>query len=457
MQKRAGVKLSQDVKIKYIDYMLAQTVHANSFNPHDHGPEWKSVIENPFLNLELLENVKAAGGKKAVLANQKRVQNALTRAYEIFSETKQSIIDVLEKEKQKNPSESLKFDNMIDRIETISMESTGGAVVSKMYCPGPNAFYSPSEHRFVLCPQILEMPESSLKAIIAHELGHSIDPCIVSGKLLEVEGTERPPGFENISKEQIIKMNEANGILMFEPELPKRKKIYTVDLAGMAAEILDSTYLTYTTKNTAPGVPFKSNPKQKTIACLSSSDSLGARQSAKKESLKNLESVIAEMEKQGATKESDGELRTLLKTKENFDTLYDEIGACSFLPGNSQLQEAWSDWLAGEVIGNDIEQETSESNKRQLAYESFGFFLATGCRSFVPNVAVKAKTLMKEMGCLKQGQNRLTDINAIIYSTNASQDSHSYSTDRVTKLFVAHPEIKKALGCGDKEGGKYCE
>lgn len=44
-------------------------------------------------------------------------------------------------------------------------------------CKSPNAYYSSTEHTFLLCPSIMNYPDSQLIEIIGHELGHSIDPC----------------------------------------------------------------------------------------------------------------------------------------------------------------------------------------------------------------------------------------------------------------------------------------
>ena len=65
---------------------------------------------------------------------------------------------------------------------------------------------------------------------------------------------------------------------------------------------------------------------------------------------------------------------------------------------------------------------------------------------------------MQDMGCIEAGDiSKEAQIQTIINQSNLKEDVHSHSIDRVQKIFISHPEIKKSLGCDDSAGGKHCE
>lgn len=64
---------------------------------------------------------------------------------------------------------------------TFKFEDEVPESVKKKSCAnGPNAFYHPPLHTFVICDSILNYPDNQLVGIIGHEMGHSIGSCSLS-------------------------------------------------------------------------------------------------------------------------------------------------------------------------------------------------------------------------------------------------------------------------------------
>ena len=463
ISKEANIKLPAIVKEKFVESTLSMNMDFGTLGGDQFGQSEKSLNQNPFLDNALVTNIKSAGSKEKVLKNQKTIKDSFDNAENIFQKSKINIIKMLDQKISKQPAAKAQYTAMKKRIESIRFETPDvGGFMGQMSCPGPNAFYNPASHSFTLCPQILEFPEASLKAIIVHELGHSIDPCIMSQPLLKISNTKlnelmympNEPTEEEKEKERkrLLKL----GQIPFRIEKEKYDDEYMVDFLGTAKRSLDNRYSNYDSKLSSAGIFFKNNPTLKVINCLASEGSVGARTSAKEETLENLNHAIEQAKLAGAT-ESDPNYQTLLKTKENFNNIFDEIGACGFLPGNSQIQEAFSDWLAAEVLGQDI-KEIKDEEKTRYSFESFGFFLAMGCKSGNPAVEKDVTNFMKDMGCIPtDNDSTLSQVQTLMNQANSSRDVHSHSIDRVQKIFISEPHIKKALGCKETAGGKHCE
>lgn len=100
----------------------------------------------------------------------------------VFPQIKDLIVARLEK--MEIPDKQKKF--MISKVNAIEFEGTNcnegpnGATVASLYTP--NAFYNPKSNTFKYCSGYLMQSNSefSMAAVIAHELGHSIDPCNIA-------------------------------------------------------------------------------------------------------------------------------------------------------------------------------------------------------------------------------------------------------------------------------------
>lgn len=93
----------------------------------------------------------------------------------LFAENQAAIIDLLAQRKSSIPSEN--FQALVKAISTVTLGSFEEPSIKKVFpgaCDRPNAIYIPGMHRVYVCPSLLSYPESTLKQILAHELGHVV-------------------------------------------------------------------------------------------------------------------------------------------------------------------------------------------------------------------------------------------------------------------------------------------
>lgn len=350
---------------------------------------------------------------------------------------------------------------MIARIDLIKMSNPEKELMS---CPGPNAFYNPGTHSFTLCPQVMQLPDASIKAIIAHELGHSIDPCTITSSLIQVDG-QKNPAFDDSKKIDYFKeTREKNGIIDLKLTLPSQ----TLDNKDAMVDIFpeynnqnrSKIYQNFTTKTLSSSIPIEKNPFASVISCLGSSKSIGAKSASEKEIEKTIDEVIGQLKASGATDESE-KIKNLQKAKSNLPELVKTKGYCAgFLPtqggGKSQFQEAFADWVAGEVLAKDLNG-LSEKDKKIKTFESIGFFAGVGCASVQEAANAKVKDLVKQIGCDQKIDNDLQNLFTISQANGRTSDEHPFEADRVNKVFFANPATQKAFGCKVDQGVKHCE
>ena len=474
ISKKAGVKLPDSVKEKFItssnEYTMVDLNLGGLAGTDGSSTPAKKPIpnQNPFLVSTILTNSEAAGSKEQLKKHHKTVDQAIDRAEKLFKESQESIIEVLNKKIKNNPKDKALIEKMKKRIKTIrfsTFELNPG--IEGATCTAPNAYYSPNDHSFSLCPQILELPESALLTIITHELGHSIDPCNLAHTFHKIKsGNTPPPKITKKEQAQIdlgIAENEKRGYFSyfakdFKPEELKDDEFYLVDQMGMTLKDLSHFMPKFSKKDLDSGIPLSKNPFSGVLDCLSGENSLGARKSAKTKAMADLDKSIG-FAKMTGVPDSDPGLQKLLNAKKNFEKVYDQVGACSFLPGQSQMQEAWSDWMAGEVIAKKVKNEKPE-NKLSMAFESFGFFLAANCNLRKPKVFEDGKKFLRDLNCIDdENENSLSStIEAIGQASSERSDVHNHSVERIEKLFLAHPELREALGCQQKKSKRiHCE
>lgn len=79
--------------------------------------------------------------------------------------------------------------NAIKKIETVEYQDESHLVAKgTSFCAGDveNAFYQANTHTFSFCPKYLQLSDAQVISTIAHEIGHSIDPCRAPNPLLRV-------------------------------------------------------------------------------------------------------------------------------------------------------------------------------------------------------------------------------------------------------------------------------
>jgi len=456
----SGVKLPRKVRTKYIASIMS--FYPDAPTPPNKKRGTREILKNPFIEPRLSWDIHMAGGVEEVLENQIKIDKAYARSTEIFLEVKKGILKLLNKRIAQDPGLKAQYQKMITRIGSIRYEILNPHPrVLHRFCPAPNAYYDGQSHNFVLCPQILEYPKAGIKAIMAHELMHAIDPCLIAMPMKRISDIKykakykQTPEARKLQLEKNQKRAKKRGAIHYAREKIEYDDLYTVDLDNSTQEAYNWIASDYKVTPFGGTILFKDNPATKTITCLKGEKSLGATGSNKEQSKKSLDDAIQRMVDSGAT-DKNPEYLKLLAAKKKFDKTFDQFGACSFLPGNSQLQEAWSDWGSGEIIGDDLSK-IGDADKLQYAFESFGFFLALGCETDPPDMLKQSIKYRQDMGCMEKEEGQMSHISTIRAYSGENKDSHSYSIDRVQKIFISHPEIKKALGCSETAGGVHCE
>jgi hypothetical protein len=305
----------------------------------------------------------------------------------------------------------------------------------------------------------LQLPSAGIKSIIAHELAHSIDPCLASMELVTVHPSAKEEVMQKEFARQMQefeKQQEQNGVYSYKPVLkqPESKVKYAADFLGLVSQ-------NSMTDQVSPAISLKTNPFTSTIECLKSRESIAARATSDAEVQKIMTDAIDNLKKTGATEENSEQLKSYNKALSSLSERMGKNGACSFMPGQSgqsQVQEAFADWVATEVLGKDVER-ADAAKKKDMAFESMAFFLALECPAKT-NASTKAKELLTAMKC--GGESSISDLNSIYDAMGRNSDSHPFGQARVNRLFLAQPQIAKALGCeGKKTGGeaevKHCE
>lgn len=448
-ETRAGVKLSDESRNKWVELLLEET--SDGPNVATQTKTKVSSDDNPFMKTELLTNVNEAGSKEKVLEYQTQFQNELNRSFDVFTDTKSQLIAVLNK--RRNGKNDAEIENMISRIRKIKMKAPE---VSGMFpmagCSSPNAFYDPTSHSFTLCPQLLQMPSATIQTVIAHELGHSIDPCNATFPLSKVDGTLKPNPYS-------ANMGDAEqmGILMFEPTLPDQG---TEEYAAFDLEFLDISlaidYDSLSFKEQQQSIDLAKNPFASVIQCLQSYGSVEARIGDVSKAKLAVSKKISDLQWSGAT-DDDPNVKDLKQTLERIDSVYEDKKVCSFIgshEGRSQMQEAFSDWIASEVIASKITTAANRQEGQQIAFESNAYFAALDCLSFDLDIANTAKNTLEKAGCLSTRSSRL---HKDLENMRTDDDPHPKSYNRINKIFMANPTTAAALSCQKRSEVKHCE
>ncbi len=458
--EEAQVKSGQHLKPETVDAWVASLTmdqETMGSQPHMNFPEIDSS-DGPFDEQSLLTTVAVAGTKEKVLAFQKQFQDSLDKTYNLFKETQDRIVKVLES--RMNSTNGAEIKSMIERIRKVKMNVPPVGASFSGFGPcgaGPNAFYAPYDHSFTVCPEFLQMPAASIQTVIAHELGHAIDPCTASFALSEAVGEKHKT--DGSMGGGFFGATAMEGYIPFTPKLPAQRE---TDLCSVEDGIARD-YYRYTLKEpkllpVATVVGLTQNPFASVVKCLESDESVHARMGDVDAIKKRFADKIKAMENEGAVPNS-AALADLKKRFASLEKNWADHRACGFVPakdhkGTSQMQEAFSDWMSGQVMSQKIKETSDDKKKNRLAFETVASFaVMNGCENFQGEFSAQVLKLTKEAGCTPEQSDFAKDL----ADMSVHNDVHPEDEDRVTRIFMANPEIQKSLGCGQKSGVKNCE
>jgi len=192
--------------------------------------------EDPLLNIEKLKTQKTAGSAPALISNRLLWEKEQDKIKPLVEETRQRILDILES--RKNGQNDADIEKFKERIKLIRLASTNEVLVKSVVntdnCELPNALMDSATSTLFICPQLLRMPTATIMMVLAHEMGHTIDPCNISGALYD----------DNVKKGSY-------------PDIPSNKA--AISKAG---------------KKIGEGVGLPSNPFASVISCLQGKTSI---------------------------------------------------------------------------------------------------------------------------------------------------------------------------------------
>lgn len=449
-------KASAKANVKISDESIRLWVAANT---PDIPRVNASTNQNPFFDPLLSVFPDYAGSEEKVRANQSKIQSELTRTYNLYLDTKKELISVLKN--RKNGSNDAEIDNMIERIEKIKYMKPKDGRLFAGACRGPNAYYDQFKHEFTICPQLLEAPDATIQMIIAHELGHAIDPCIASYTLKKHTGAEKKDSkFDAMKMAAEIALKQMRGI-KFDPKIPDQPEAM---YSSFDPELVERQYSQalndHKSSDVLAGIPLSKNPFSTVLDCLQTRGSVSARMGDLSGARKNVLDNIQTLKASGAD-ESHPQIKELRSTLERLDSVYSEKKACGYIgadDGPSQMQEAFADWIASEVTASKVKvaQESGDKERaRRISFEANGFFASMSCESYRLEIEDQLKDAMRKAGCIERSTTLSQDLN----NMSRSEDTHPEGHARVSRIFMGHPTLSGAIGCKQPlfSGAKYCE
>ncbi len=374
-------------------------------------PRIREVLQDPFLNPEMLSQEGALGLSARAQFSLRTVQITA-----LANEVRQQTLRVMQDQQARYPERAASIEAMSVRLRTARIDFVNDPIELKNFCPSPNAFYDPTTHTLKICPQMMGMPTEHLRMVIAHELGHSVDPCNAACPLHVVQA-----GFETQ-----YSVADASSVVAVIPGV----------FSGVAAT----------------GSTYPENPFREVLSCLRNPESLNAQVADPARARVLLEEQIRI---QRASGEDASQAEQMLAS---INRLVTDFAGCSILPGKSRQQEAFADWLAAEAAA----LAPGPTNLTEVG----GMFYALECPGLIPDLWAEAMPALMENNCLMAGEGG--GIEAFlpeVYQTGLylgsleqqQADSHPPTVDRINNLFRLQPRLREQMGCSEQPAaGTYC-
>ena len=316
------------------------------------------------------------------------------------------------------------------------------------YCQGvlPNAFYDPASNTINLCTNFYNFPDSTIVAVLGHEMGHAVDPCgcqthfhSIDQKKLEGlwAGGQLPKDIEK--DEDLSTMATMLGQIgysgtkvtafPFEHYLNDPSKIEYFKKAGIL--------------NPGPGKvrTFKQDGNSlegyflnDVYKCLLSNTDGSFRQTTLAEIEEAAETVV------NKRREVAGSGFDAKKEKRRIVQAFIRYPQCYSPRSQTQMGEAVSDWFGSKALGEFLATQKLESQEDRLA--PFAFFAAaiclerSGLEKPVTTVAGTADEVRKDL--------------------RKDAGFHPASIMRLEKVMLADPRVRAAMGCSGETIASTC-
>ena len=371
-------------------------------------------------NMNKLDRVLATG-YNPVLDAKSVTDEQTARVEKLIKTTKDGLIKVIMNGKDEKDLSAAEKDS-IERIRTIQVNLPNNPKVSgNKLCDNVNgnAFYSPSEHSINVCAADLKFPDESLIRTLAHEMGHSIDPCNFQNDtpIFKIDLSKEVP-FSDVQSP--IKNQVATAMAACKKTGATTCSVLITDRIE-AAKLVSLGIL----KKDAPGETLSDYPFEGVKSCLQSPE--GGDFHSNQIPIENLqleaEKAVDELDQGANLSDKDKQaqqmrMKTLLSTKP-------ECGS-NFMKTPSKMQEVMADWFGNEVLNDYLTThprvgDTPEDKLRPIAFLARGYCQEVG--------AVKSQA----------------GLNSVV--NTMENDAHPLSVDRIDEIALREPEIRKYLGC----------
>ena len=296
------------------------------------------------------------------------------------------------------------------------------------------AYYQISDNTIQICPQLVNYPDQALMAVIGHELSHPMDPCRSQLSYWKIN---------SLTASRLERMGPGKEIT----KSPARNQLFQL-LVNMSTKMnIDRTTASFELSNSpediayfekiglldkiSSGIPAKDYPLAEVYKCLTKSKGGSFREKDEKDLRKKAEEIVA------YRSEVLGSSYNPKKDVEKIVEAFKRYPQCDGISNRSQINEAVSDWVGTEVAADFIKGKKLETPNERLS--AVGFYAILAClerrkmelsQASVPEVVAAAK-----------------------HDWELLNDSHAASARRLSKVYLNHPDIKKALGC---KGGSHC-
>jgi hypothetical protein len=324
------------------------------------------------------------------------------RMFNIFNQIKNLHIDYLNRISVKNsdPKKRHILEDLKTRISKIRLSKS-------KYCNSYNTSYNPINHSISICDETLFFPESTLAVILAHELAHALDPCMLQFTLSHVDN-ENPFASKN-SVSDISELKDGYTTIPFE----WAKLDFFVEREHF--------------KTSAAPTEYSKNPFRTVTKCLQSPQSVHAE--PRKNTIAN--SIVT-----------------------------DEERMCNSAFDDGQMQEAFADWLGYEIFALFLESKP-QAKQAQLIKEGTLNITTNECADLESDFEIQMRSaILNSEKCKADNAAYFQLVDQL--RSQKLKDNHPGGQLRIDRLFYAQPYLQslssKYLNAVTAESNKlkYC-
>lgn len=356
------------------------------------------------------------------------------RQKELTLQAKRSIIEMIKNGRSDDQltSEQRNLIGRITSVEVITADMKEANDIPDCSKQQPQAFFVPTGYNIILCENLLDLPDATMLRIIAHELGHSIDPCTASCDHLSANQEKIGNHLEKIkSAESDSDANEESE----ETELTQEDYYHTI-LEGLES-YGERPFITYHSADTEfkdklikegfvqknfKGIPRSQQPFDSVRSCLI--------KNAGFDNVSTKDIAFAIHQRKDALKRFGKKMTK--KEIADYENYYKKNADCMAV-GNkmSQMSESMADVYAAYALSNYLKDNPPKTQNDKYAIE--GIFLNQVCD---PYYTTKLASQLKngELGVL--------------------EESHPLAEARTKNILLQFPGITTQFDCDFKKSNR---